>query len=399
MSRKRILFVAEHVTLAQVVRLVALARGLDPQRYEVHFACGAFPPIAFTGTSFQCWTIPTVDGPEGLRRLERGQRLYETAVLARYVAAERELIAELRPDLIVGDFRLSLAISAPLAGVPLATLINAYWSPFAVREFFPVPDHPIVKLLGLALAERYFPQAMPKVFAHFAAPVNALRERHGLPPIGSLLEVLTYGDYTLYPDVPELCPTAELPPNHRYLGAVPWSPAVPLPQDLPAAGDTRPLVYVTLGSSGKLEALEHVLQALSSLPVVGLLATAGRARPRVLPDNVLAVDFVPGALAARAARLVITNGGSSTGYQALREGRPVLGIASNLDQYLAMTAIQSAGAGRLLRAASVSAARLSNAVGALLESPEETRAAARLARAFAELDCHARFGEFLQEVS
>ena len=39
--RRRILFVAEAVTLAQVVRLVTLARALDPARYDVHFASAA----------------------------------------------------------------------------------------------------------------------------------------------------------------------------------------------------------------------------------------------------------------------------------------------------------------------------------------------------------------------
>lgn len=37
--RRRILFVAEAVTLAHVVRPFALAQSLDPSRYEVHFAC------------------------------------------------------------------------------------------------------------------------------------------------------------------------------------------------------------------------------------------------------------------------------------------------------------------------------------------------------------------------
>jgi UDP:flavonoid glycosyltransferase YjiC (YdhE family) len=51
-DHKRILFVAENATMAQVVRLVVLARGLDPARYEVHFACAGFEPLLFAGTSF-----------------------------------------------------------------------------------------------------------------------------------------------------------------------------------------------------------------------------------------------------------------------------------------------------------------------------------------------------------
>ena len=53
MSRRiRVLFIAEAITLAQVVRLVTLARGLDPARFEVHFASAHFDELAFAGTSF-----------------------------------------------------------------------------------------------------------------------------------------------------------------------------------------------------------------------------------------------------------------------------------------------------------------------------------------------------------
>src|SRR5689334_8845456 len=44
-DRRRILFVTENVTLAQCVRLVTLACALDPERYEVHFACSDLPAL------------------------------------------------------------------------------------------------------------------------------------------------------------------------------------------------------------------------------------------------------------------------------------------------------------------------------------------------------------------
>ena len=52
MALQRVLFVAENVTLAQCVRLVTLARALEPERYEVHFACADFPDLVFAGTRF-----------------------------------------------------------------------------------------------------------------------------------------------------------------------------------------------------------------------------------------------------------------------------------------------------------------------------------------------------------
>jgi UDP:flavonoid glycosyltransferase YjiC (YdhE family) len=396
LDRQRILLVAESLTLAQVVRLVALARALDVTRYEVHFASSEFDPIAFHGTDFRRWPLHSIDKREAMRKLERGRRLYELDVLRGYVQEELELIERVRPALVVGDFRLSLAVSAAVSGVRCATLINAYWSPYAERDGFPVPDHPIVSLLGVELAERYFPRAIGSAFAHFAAPVNALRKAYGLPAVDSLLGALTQGDLVLYPDVPELCPTRGLPPHHHYLGYVPWAPDVTLPRDVAAQIDAgKPLVYLTLGSSGRASALPAVLEALADLPVTVLLASAARALPTSIPENVHVAEYVRGDVAARAARLVVTNGGSSTGYQALAAGKPVLGLASNLDQYLAMTAIQKAGAGRLVRAARATSKEVRSALLELLDSKEPIARANELARAFARVDCHERFERIL----
>ncbi len=394
--RRRLLFIAENVSLSQVVRLASLARRLDPERYEVHFACNEFDPLVFSGARFQYWPLFTIERDAALQRIARGQRLYETRVLGRYVSEELALIERIAPDLVIGDFRLSLAVSTAVAGVRLATLINAYWSPYALRDAFPLPDHPIVDMLGVERATRYFPIALPRVFAHFAAPLNTLRERHGMAPIGDLLDVLTYGDLVLYPDVPELCPTRSLPAHHHFLGPVCWSPETELPAGLDEARGAAPLVYVTLGSTGRASALSPVLGALERLPVVALLATAGRPVPP-LPANVRAAEYVPGHLAARLARFVITNGGASSGYQALAEGRPVLGVPSNLDQYLAMTAIEGAGAGRLLRAGGLQSERVRDAVGELLGSAALAQGARRVAQAFAGFDCHQRFAQVLEQ--
>lgn len=387
----------ENLTLAQVVRLAALAQRLDPRRYDVHFASSEFDPLIFANTSFRTWKIETIDKESGFKRLERGQRLYEYAVLERYVEQELALFAEVRPDLVVGDFRLSLAVSAPLAKVRAATLINAYWSPYAVREEFPVPDHPIVKLVGAKRAARYFPEVVPRVFAHFAAPLNDLRVKRGLPPVGALLEALTYGAFTLYPDVPELCPTANLPANHRYLGPVLWSPTLEASEFLSGLAPGRPLIYVTLGSSGLTSALDKVLSALGALPVTVLVATADRTTVTNAPANVRVARFVPGSAIARASTFVVTNGGSSTGYQALAEGKPVLGIPSNMDQYLAMSAIEKAGAGVLVRGGEITERTLKNAAEQLLESRTLRARAEDIGRVFAQHDCHSRFEDFLED--
>jgi UDP:flavonoid glycosyltransferase YjiC (YdhE family) len=396
---KRVLFVAERVTLAQVVRLVTLARALDREHYEVHFACSHFDELCFRGSDFVRHEIFSLTEADLFRSIERGKRLYDERTLERYVEEERALLTRIRPELVVGDLRWSLSVSAPSLGVPHAALINAYMSPFAVRDAMPMPDHPIVALLGVRLAERYFPRAAPRVFSHFASPVNRLRRRFGLPEVGSLLEVLTAADHVLYPDVPLLVPALDLPDHHRYLGPVFWEPDVAPPADLEALGRERPLVYVTLGSSGNLRALPAVLEGLAQLPVDALLATAGRELSPALPDNVRAVAYVPGAAIASRAAAVLCNGGSSSGYQALAAGAPAVGVAHNLDQYACMTAIQRHGAGVLLRSGNLGAVDVRAAVERVIVDPSYRARAAEVAREFAHWDSSDLFRQFVDSVT
>ena len=55
------------------------------------------------------------------------------------------MIREVEPDVVVGDFRLSLSVSARVAGVPYLAITNAYWSPYA-RQRFPLPELPVVRM-------------------------------------------------------------------------------------------------------------------------------------------------------------------------------------------------------------------------------------------------------------
>jgi UDP:flavonoid glycosyltransferase YjiC (YdhE family) len=179
---------------------------------------------------------------------------------------------------------------------------------------------------------------------------------------------------------------------------VPWSPRVALSPALTQGDPAWPLVYVTLGSSGDVDALPAVLAGLEGLPLRGVLSTAGRRPPGEVPANFRVAEYVPGDVLARQAAFVVTNGGSATGYQALAAGAPVLGIPSNLDQYLTMQAIARAGAGVLLRSGGLTAAQVRAAAIRLLDAPGVKARAEELARSFATHDCHQHFQDWLTTV-
>src|SRR5262249_26214004 len=112
--RPRILFVAEAVTLAHVARPIALAQTLDPNRYEVHVACDPRYQALLSPLTDSWHPLHSIPSPQFLQALAKGQPVYNTDTLRGYVGDDLQLLQEIRPDLVVGDFRLSLAVSAPL---------------------------------------------------------------------------------------------------------------------------------------------------------------------------------------------------------------------------------------------------------------------------------------------
>ena len=110
-----------------------------------------------------------------------------------------------------------------------------------------------------------------------------------------------------------------------------------------------------------------------------------------MPANFQVADFVPGELLSSQALFVVTNGGSSTGYQALAAGVPVLGIPSNLDQYLATQAIT-------LRSGGLTKDEVRRAAVRLLDARPAKRAAEALAGHFSTYNCHERFQNWLSNL-
>jgi UDP:flavonoid glycosyltransferase YjiC (YdhE family) len=400
---KRVLLVAEAVTLAHVTRCLALSSTLTG--YEVHVAwdprynrlIGALP-ARYSG-------ITTIPGKQFFAALARGMPIYSISDLMRYVTEDLALLDRVRPDVVVGDFRLSLDVSARLAGVRYVTVTNAHWSPH-VRVPAPVPDITLTRLFGVRLGQRLFDLGQPAVGRWHARPFRRLRRRFGLPAdVPDVRHAYTQADQTLFADIAELFEAPDLDGSDGFIGPVLWSPDVPLPPLWEESWDERPtdrpLVYVSLGSSGRRGALDVVLRALADLPVVVVAAgsavtaaghaAAGPAAAGAAAAGPFVAEMLPADRILPRASLVIGNGGSAGSYQALAAGRPVIGICTNLDQYFSMSLVERAGAGWLVRGGRLSAPALRDLVRRALGDDAARSRAAELANVVAGYEMAERF--------
>jgi UDP:flavonoid glycosyltransferase YjiC (YdhE family) len=373
----RVLFIAESVSLAHVARAATLARSLDPDRYDVHLACDSRYLPVLGPLPFPVHRISSIDGELFQDRLAKGDQLYSVDDLRGYVKEDLSAMENVQPDVVVGDFRLSLSVSARLAGIPYAAIVNAHWSPYA-RPRYRVPELAISARFGPRLGQLLFNLIRPFVFAQQAAPLNRVRREQGLAPLPySLPHVFCDADATWYADLPELIPTFGTPPHHRYVGPVVWDYGE-RPWWWASLEEGRPTAYVTMGTSGMAHLTRLIVQALTDLRWQVLVATAGRSDYPRVREGLWVAPYLPGTAAAARADLVICNGGSGTLYQALAAGTPVLGLPSNLDQYLTMEYVRVAGAGELLRSGTATVESIQRMVRRIQGSATYTERARRL---------------------
>lgn len=360
----RLLIIAEGATLAHVGRPLLVAEEAVRRGWHVVFARPRSYAWMTRNAAFDVVDLDAQSPEVFARRLASGSPLYDLATLDAYVDADRTLVRTHRPDAVIGDFRLSLAVSARLEGCRYATLSNAYWSPYCVMDGrWPVPDIPMTRFMPIGLAEVLFNLVRPLAFGLHASPMRQLRAKYGLSPSGvDLQTAYTDADLVCYCDFPGLFELKDAPSTHIVVGPLVWSPDVPVPEHWMQLRDDRPVVYFTLGSSGRADLAVSAARALAEQGHQVIMSSAGRPISPGGLHGVFLSDMLPGEAACARASVVVCNGGSPTTQQALLAGRPVVAVPTNLDQFLNMSALQKHGLGRVVRSDRFSPERLCAAV-------------------------------------
>lgn len=189
-----------------------------------------------------------------------------------------------------------------------------------------------------------YERGSPWVMSSHYRPWNRVRAARGMAALGpDLRRIYCDADHVLHPDIPGMFALGEPPAHHHFLGPLLWSPKATLPTWWEEVPDGRPVAYVTLGSSGNPALLGTIVAGLAEASVCVLASSAGAAPPVArAATGVFAADYLPGDAATARADFVVCNGGAMTCHQAFSLGKPVLGVASNMDQFLNMRGVPTA---------------------------------------------------------
>lgn len=376
---KKILFICETVTMAHIMRTSVLIAGLERGRYKLHLAAGTISNFMRKRLESICTIHPlatSVSAEMFVAHLSRGRLPYDTARIEGQVAEDLSLITHIKPDLVVGDFRLSLAISSKVAKIPYLHVTNSTWHPHSGLEQ-PVPDLKIVRVFGRAISQWIFDRIRAKIYGKLAKPFSEVGEKWGADIDPNLLELYVSGDAVFFADSSYIAPLQGLPRGHIVGGAI-LSSLDEAPA-LPAIENDFPIIVASMGSSGNQRLLPAVAKALSALPVNVLASKAGFKTDLPRIPHFTSLDYLPLKSALEKARLFIHNGGSASGYLSLAAGVPLIAIPSNADQFNFARAVEKKGAAILIRPEKATVKKIRKVAAAMLEDSSYLDAARRIA--------------------
>ncbi|MFO0578652.1 MAG: glycosyltransferase [Polyangia bacterium] len=384
MSRCRIALFADGGFLAHTTRVLEVGRALARDYgHEIIFCCQGPYARLLREAGFPVMPVYTVDREVTLKLVRRAglcDLRWWREVADRSVRSDMETLEELRPDMVVGDLRMSLSTSARALGIPYVSVTNAAWTSRFAEQITVPEGHLSEKLLGRRVARAMFPMLKRLLVWYWARGFDKVRERLGLDPLGTMYDLIE-GDLTLLADLPEYFPILPSPPSFRYVGPIRFRAALPKPAWLSQLDPSRPTIYFTMGSSGEARFFGEAIRAFGDTEYQVLITTAGLPADMVAGyDNVFVEDLADGDALMAASDVTITHGGNGTIYQALGQGVPVVGIATMFDQEINLSRVEALGVGMRLQRRHVKAARLRAAVDQILGTPAYAQAAGRLKR-------------------
>nr|WP_319491232.1 nucleotide disphospho-sugar-binding domain-containing protein [uncultured Desulfobacter sp.] len=299
------------------------------------------------------------------------------SIIEKMIRADLSLFDKIKPDLVVSDGRFSVMISAQIAGIRHASVVNG--SSTAYRA---IPYLPFIK-------QKAFDEFPPKgLIPKLLNPVNlkiemlmfdnimcifkTLSRKYGLHQKVTATNCLCGTDLTLIADIPEFFPTLNLPSDYHYIGPITWK--APLSESFPPwwppKKQNKTLIYLTMGTTGESGLFQSIYNVLKNMDDVIIVITTGSQSNEIIsvPDKVYVTDFMDGDAIMELCDMVICHGGNGTIYQAMAHGIPVIGIPTIPDQDFNMRRVQALGVGKKI------------SMGDALEMPEKIRAAVNTLR-------------------
>ena len=348
----RILCIPYSHTFSHLARPLAVALELQRRGHEVHFAGESPKLVHASAAGFMVHALCEPEPERLFGNIRDGKlRFVATGELTRMIEADLELAGRIRPDVVLTDGRFSAGVSMQIGGYRHAAIVNVSSCEYRALPYIPFFEWIPRKLAPEGSALRTFTNTINlslemTVFDAAMPDFSRLSRKHALKKGMTATNCLTGADLTLLADIPQYFPTRNLPPDYQYVGPLGWELPQEAPSWWPPCLRPSPMVYVTMGTTGIPDFFQMLMELLEHEGMNAVITTGGQIQGLIPPSPFIHVEeFMDAERAIQASDAVICHGGNGSIYQALRHGRPIVGIPSIPDQKFNMRRVESLGAG------------------------------------------------------
>ncbi len=243
------------------------------------------------------------------------------------------VLESLRPDLVISDFSITLAMAAEYTSTRCYSLIIGHLSQYSRMTRKAPAQHPGIKLLNrlhcpewafpplTAIGERIELRSMHR-------GIRRIRDKYGLPPRENYFDELE-SEFNLVTDVEDFSPMKDLPGNFAYIGPVFHSQQQREDEIIARLDPAKRTVLVSLGTFWKSDDL----YALFNDPVFRAFNVVIAGKPEVtLAPEIIHKPFINLNAVLPHSDVLVCHGGDATVCQGLAHALPMLGMAFHGEQ-------------------------------------------------------------------
>ncbi len=410
MPKRTLLFAPCAFNLAETSRMVEIAKAvarhpLASQLFDIHFISdgGDFEQL-IEKHSFALTRLEprlTRNKIELIAKVDRGEKFtpaFTDAELIARVNSEVACLKALQPVAAVTGSYVTIPVTCRVLRVPLVWVVQSTWLP----EFF---------CHGAGMTDRLRPAAVKAVadwlvlrFINFWISygfldgINRTAKHFGVPGYSTIFEFWR-GDFALVAEPPEFS-GVRLPPDHAFIGPLVPQDEFTVPAEVAAIPRDKPLIYFAMGSSGKPEIVAKILESFEGTPyrVIAPVKFQLRQLPGVrIPSNVLVTDWVPAVQVNKMADLAVIHGGVGTVMAAALAGKPVVGVAMQMEQVANLACLERLGFAIRIAKSRNPSRRVQAAIQSLLHDEQAKAKATEFAKMIARWNGPERAAEILLE--
>jgi UDP:flavonoid glycosyltransferase YjiC (YdhE family) len=344
---KPLLLVFPFGILAHYLRCLVLCRNLKNYfdiriLYDESFASFIAQENVST---FDCKGINSGSAVEAVRQFDFSWM--NKAALEQMYLEQVEIIRELKPIAVLGDYSLTLKMAAEASSVLYISLLNGYMSKYyaGYRTISRThPAYPLLKKVPTSIARMLTERGEASAFRQLHKPFKSLRRQYNLQPRKVYLDELE-GDITLICDLEDLFPQKNLPPEYRLISPLYYESGPSVPGIADKIDPVKKTILASMGSTGDWQNLSF----LNSGFYTRYNIVAAGDHTRVLhSDHVIHVPFVNIHDLYPYVDLIICHGGNGTIYQALLYQIPLLCKSSHCEQEWNIQALEEKQLGKSL---------------------------------------------------